>query len=121
MPYQALSDLVVEHRDTPRARRLRAHRFRFALVLAAVEGILVLAGAIPWWIVVLVALAAVGLYLWMRNEDRPELVQIAWIVAFANVLLVLVPVAAAIVTILAVGLVVVFAVVALIALARDRR
>ena len=121
MPSHALSDLVVEHRESPRARRLRINRLRIALVLAAVEGILVLAGAIPWWVVVLVALGAVALYVYVRNEGRADVVQIAWIVAFANVLLLLIPVAAAIVTALAIGLVVVFVVVALIALARDRR
>ena len=121
MPYQALSDLVVEHRETPRARRLRVNRLRIALVLAAVEGILVLAGAIPWWVVVLVAAGAVALYLFVRSDGRAELVQLAWIAAFANLVLLLVPVAAAIVSALAVVVVVVLAVVALIALARDRR
>jgi FtsH-binding integral membrane protein len=121
MPYQALSDLVVEHRESPLARRLRVNRLRIALVLAAVEGILVLTGAIPWWVVVLVALGAVVLYVYIRNEGPAQFVQLAWIAAFANVLLLLVPVAAAIITALAIGLVVVFVVVALIALARDRR
>jgi FtsH-binding integral membrane protein len=121
MPTEALSDLVVEHRESPRSRRLRVNRMRIALVLAALEGILVLSGAIPWWVVVLVALAAVVFYVYVRNEGRSELVQLAWIAAFANVLLLLVPVAATIVTALAIVLVVVFAVVALIALARDRR
>lgn len=121
MPYQAVNDIVIEHGESPRARRLRANRFRFALVLAALEGILVLAGAIPWWVVVLVALGAVALYVYVRNEGRAELVQLAWVAAFANVLLLVVPVAAAIVTALAIVLVVVFAVAALVALARDRR
>jgi hypothetical protein len=121
MPYQALSDLVVEHRESPRARRLRVNRLRIALVLAALEGTLVLTGAIPWWVVVLVALGTVALYIYARNEARAEVVQLAWIAAFANVLLLLIPVAAAVVTALAVVLVVVFAVVALIALTRDRR
>jgi hypothetical protein len=121
VPYQALSDLVVEHRESRHARRLRVNRLRIALVLAAVEGIFVLAGAIPWWVVVLVAVGAVALYLYVRNEGRGEVVQAAWILAFANVALLLVPVAAAVVTALAIVIVVVFAVVALIALARDRR
>src|SRR5262245_40642244 len=121
MPFQAVSDLVVEHGESPRARRLRVNRLRIALVLAALEGILVLAGTIPWWVVVVVAIGTVAAYLYVRNEGRPEFVQLAWIAAFANVLLLLIPVAAAIVTALAIFLVVVFAVVALIALARDRR
>ena len=40
-------------------RRLRQRRYRIAFAIAALEGILVLAGAIPWWLVVLLALAAV--------------------------------------------------------------
>jgi hypothetical protein len=118
---QAVNDIVVEHGESRHARRLRVNRLRFALVLAALEGILVVAGAIPWWIVVLAALGAVVVYLSVRNTGRAELVQTAWVAAFANVLLLVVPVAAAVVTALAVALVAVFAVVALLALARDRR
>jgi hypothetical protein len=81
----------------------------------------VLAGAIAWWVVVLVAVGAVSLYLSVRTSGRAEVVQLAWIAAFANVLLLIVPVAAAIVTALAIVMVVVFGVGALIALARDRR
>ena len=121
MSHQAVSEVVLEHGESPLGRRLRLNRLRLALVLAALEGILVLAGAIPWWVVVIVALGAVALYVSVRNQGRVEVVQLAWIAAFANVLLLLVPVAAAIVTALAIVLVVVFAVVALIALARDRR
>jgi hypothetical protein len=120
VPYQALSDLVVEHGESRTARRLRVNRVRIALALAAVEGILLLAGAIPWWVVVLVALGAVALYVYVRKDGGGELVQTAWILAFANVLLLLVPVAAAILTALAIVVVAAFAVVALIALLRDR-
>jgi hypothetical protein len=121
MSQQAVGEVVLEHGESPLARRLRLSRLRLALALAALEGILVLAGAIPWWVVVLVALGAVALHLSVRSQGHAEVVQLAWIAAFANVLLLVVPVAAGIVTAVAIVLVVVFAVVALIALARDRR
>ncbi len=121
MPYQALSDLVLEHEESAWARRLRRNRLRVALAIAAVEGILVLAGTIPWWLVVLLALASVVLYVSVRSERRSELVQLAWIAAFSQLALVIVPVAAAVLTAVAVAVVVLFAIVALVALARDRR
>ena len=121
MPLQALSDLVIEYGESPRARRLRRNRMRAALAVAAVEGILVVAGVIPWWAVVLLAVGAVALYVAIRSQGQGVLVQLAWIAAFSQAALVLVPVAAAGLTAVAVGVVVLFAVVALLALARDRR
>jgi hypothetical protein len=121
MPLQAMSELVLEHGESPRARRLRQNRFRIAVALTALEGILVLAGAIPWWVVVALAAGSVALYVALRGSERIVLVQLAWIAAFSQVALVLVPVVAAFVAFLAIALVVMFAVVALVALARDRR
>jgi hypothetical protein len=121
MPSQAVSELVLEHGESPRARRLRQNRLRIALALTAFEGILVLAGAIPWWAVVALAAGTVALYLAARGSERFVLVQLAWIAAFSQVALVLVPVVATFVVFLAIALVVLFAVVALAALARDRR
>ena len=116
-----MSELVIEHGESPRARRLRQSRLRIALVIAAIEGILVLAGAIPWWVVVALAAGSVALYVAVRSTGRSEVVQSAWIAAFSQLVLVLVPVAAAVVTAFAVVLIVMFALVALIALVRDRR
>jgi hypothetical protein len=116
-----MSELVIEHGESPRGRRLRRNRMRIALTVAAVEGIFILAGAIPWWVVVLLAIAALSAYVYVRNRRQSELVQIAWIAAFSQTALVLVPVAAAVLAALAIVIVVLFAVVALLALARDRR
>jgi hypothetical protein len=116
-----MSDLVIEHRESARGRRLRSNRLRIALAVAAVEGIIVLAGGIPWWVVVLLAAASVALYVTVREQRSSELVQLAWILAFSQSALVLVPVVATFVLVLAILVVVLFAIVALVALARDRR
>lgn len=116
-----MSDLVIEHGESSRGRRLRHNRVRIALVVAAIEGIVVLAGAIPWWFVVALAAAAVTLYVAVRNQARSELVQLAWIAAFSQAALVLVPIVASFVVLLAIVVIVAFAIVALVALARDRR
>jgi hypothetical protein len=116
-----VSDFVIEHGESQRTRRLRHNRVRIALAVAAVEGIVVLAGGIPWWVVVLLAAAAVTLYVYVRRRGSSELVQLAWIAAFSQSALVLVPLVAAFLIVLAIFTIAVFAVVALIALARDRR
>jgi hypothetical protein len=121
MTHQAASPVLIEHGESPHARRLRENRLRIALALTALEAILVIAGAIPWWIVVLAAAAALVVYASVRHRTSSELVQLAWIAAFSQVTLVLVPVAAALLTVLAIVVVVVFAVLALVALARDHR
>jgi len=121
MPTQAASELLIEHGESPRARRLRLNRVRIALAVTALEAILVLAGAISWWVVVVAAAAALGLYAAVRTRGSSALVQLAWIAAFSQVTLVLVPVAAALLTALAIGVVVILAVLALIALTRDHR
>jgi hypothetical protein len=118
-----VSDFVIEHGESARTRRLRHNRLRIALAVAALEGVVVLAGAIPWWVVVLLAAAAVTLYVYLRRRraSSSELVQLAWIAAFSQSALVLVPLVATFLIVLAIFTVAVFAVIALIALARDRR
>jgi len=116
-----MSDFVVEHGETARGRRLRRNRVKIALVVAAIEGVVVLAGGIPWWFVAILAVAAVALYLAVRDHGRSDLVPLAWIAAFSQVALVLVPVIASVLLVLAIMVVIAFAVVALIALSRDRR
>jgi hypothetical protein len=116
-----MGDFVVEHGESARARRLRRNRLKIALVVAAIEGIVVLAGGIPWWFVVILAVGAVAVYIAVRDRNRPELLQLAWIAAFSQLVLVLVPVIAGFLLVLAIVIVVAFALIALVALARDRR
>ena len=113
--------LTIEHGSTSFGRRLRQNRLRIALLIALVEGILVLVGEIDWWVVVLLALGAVALYVTRgRTAGREDLRQGSWILAVSQVAVVLVPALALVVTALAVVALVLFALIALVVLLRDR-
>jgi drug/metabolite transporter (DMT)-like permease len=116
------ANAVLEHRSTPLGRRLERNRLRIALGVAAVEGVLVLAGAIRWWAVALVALVAVGVY-WTvgREHRRPDVRTATWIAAVSQLTVVLVPVVATVAVALAVVLIVLLAGGALAVLQLDRR
>jgi hypothetical protein len=112
---------TIEHGGTRFGRQLGASRLRLALLTALVEGILVLVGAIEWWIVVLLAIGAVALYVLLgRNAHREEARHLSWIFAVSQVAVVLVPVLALVLTAFAVVALVVLALVALVVLLRDR-
>ena len=114
--------LVIEHGSNRVGRWLRENRLAFAIVVALVEGILVLLGEIPWWSVVLVAIVAVALYVWGgRKAGREEVREVSWIFAVSQVAVVLVPALAFGVVVFAVIALVLAAVVALVVLLRDRR
>jgi hypothetical protein len=116
------SDLLIEHGETRVARRLRANRYKVALAIAAFEGILVLAGAIPWWIVVLLALVSLAGYLaWGREHASADVRVVTWTAAVSQLVVVLVPVVAGLAVVLAAVVVVLLAAVALAALLLDRR
>lgn len=113
--------VTIEHGSSRFGRRLRENRLRIALLIALVEGILVLVGQIDWWVVVLLAIGAVALYVLRGRTARDDLRQASWIFAVSQVAVVLVPALALFVTALAVFALVVLAVVALVVLLRDRR
>jgi hypothetical protein len=114
--------LTIEHGSTRLGRQLRENRLKIALLVALVEGILVLVGAIEWWVVVLLAIGAVALYVTRgRAARRAEVRETTWILAVSQVAVVLVPAAALVLTALAVVALVIVAVVALVVLLRDRR
>ncbi len=116
------SNVVLEHRSTPTGRRLARNRMRVALAVAAVEGALVLVGAVSWWLVALLALGAVSFY-WVvgRDHARADVRTVAWIGAVSQLTVVLVPIAAATAVVVAGLLVVLLAVGALVVLLLDRR
>ena len=88
-------------------RWLLEHRLKIALGIAAVEGVAAVAGAIPWWVVLSLAIGAVGLYVGVGRERKSvEVRTVTWIAAVSQVLVVLVPVAAAVVATLAIVVVV---------------
>jgi hypothetical protein len=113
---------TIEHGSTRLGRRLRNNRLRIALIVALVEGILVLVGSIDWWIVVLFAILGVAVYVMAgRAARREEARELSWIFAVSQVAVVLVPVLALVLTAFAVVALVLIAVVALVVLLRDRR
>jgi hypothetical protein len=114
--------LTIDHDSSRLGRQLRENRLRIALVLALVEGVLVLVGQIDWWVVVLLAIGAVALYATRgRTAKREDLRESSWILAVSQVAVVLVPVLALLLTAFAIVALVLLAVVALVILLRDRR
>ncbi len=114
--------LTIEHGSTRFGRGLGENRLKLALLLALVEGVLVLVGEIEWWVVVLLAIGFVALYVTRgRSARRDELREISWILAVSQVAVVLVPALALVLTALAIVALVFLVLVALIVLLRDRR
>ena len=116
------SNLVIEHRESGLARRLRQNRYRAVLAIAAVEGIFVLADAIPWWLIILAALGAVAGYVaWGREHESADVRVVTWTAAVSQLVVVLVPILAGALVALAAVVVVLLAALALVALLLDRR
>ena len=114
--------LLIEHGESRLARRLRGGRYKVALAIAAVEGVLVLAGALPWWLVVIAALGAVAVYVgWGREHRSPDVRVVTWTAAVSQLAVVLVPALAAALFVVAALVVVVLAALFLAALLLDRR
>ena len=115
-------EIVIEHGEGRFARRLRTTRYKVALAIAALEGILVLAGAIPWWVVVALAIGAVAAYVgWGRENRSPDVRVVTWTAAVSQLIVVLVPVLAAALFVIAALVIVVVAALLLAALLLDRR
>ena len=117
-----MSNLVIEHRETELSRRLRRNRIQIAALVAAVEGVLVLAGILPWWLVIAAAAGAVALYIWVgRAHQSPTVRAATWLAAVSQLIVVLVPVGIVLIGLIALVAVVVLAVAALTVLLLDRR
>jgi hypothetical protein len=113
---------LIEHGESTRARRLRHNRYRIAFGVAAVEGVLVLLGAIPWWLVILLALGALAAYVgWGREHESADVRIVTWTIAVSQLIVVLVPMLAGALVVLAAVAVVAVAALALAALLLDRR
>jgi hypothetical protein len=116
------SQILIEHGESRLTRRVRHNRYKIALAIAALEGILVLAGAIPWWLVVFLALAALAAYVgWGREHESSDVRVITWTAAVSQLIVVLVPMLAGALVVLAALAVVALAAIALAALLIDRR
>jgi hypothetical protein len=115
-------DVILEHGESRFGRQLRVTRIKVALAIAAVEAILVLAGAIPWWLVVILAIGTVAGYAgWGRTHPSADVRVVTWTAAVSQLVVVLVPVLAAALLALAVLVVVLLAVAALAVLLLSRR
>ena len=82
---------VLEHGSTRSGRWLRRQRTTIALVIAVVEGILVVFGAINRPLAIVVAVGVIVLYLWVGRRLRPPLHDVAWIAAVSQALVALIP------------------------------
>jgi hypothetical protein len=113
---------TIEHGSTRFGRQLRETRLKVALVLALVEGVLVLVDVIDWWVVVVLAIIAVALYVLRGRAARSDVLREAsWVFAVSQLAVVLVPALVLVATAVAVVGLVLLALVALIVLLRDRR
>lgn len=116
------SHATIEHGHSRLGSVLRTRRVRVVLAIVALEGILVLFDAIPWWSVLVLAAAAFAVYIGSARHSRYRAVREAsWIAAVSQLVVVLVPVLALVLTTLAVILIVVLAIGALALVLLDRR
>jgi hypothetical protein len=112
----------IEHRHGRVATLLHERRLRLVLIIALVEGILVLTDVIPWWSVLVLSAAAFVLYAAVGRAHHNTVVrESSWIVAVSQIIVVLVPVLALVLTALAVIALVLLALAALAVLLLDRR
>ena len=117
-----MSGFLVEHRESQFSRRLRRRRVQIAVGTAAVEAVLVVAGILPWWLVVAAAAGSVALYLWQgRDHPSPGVRAATWLAAVSQLIVVLVPLGLVVVGILAIAVVAILAAGALAVILLDRR
>ena len=113
---------VLEHGESASERRMRAQRLRIALGVALVEGLVVLAGGLHWWVTIVLAVIGVGVYLGFgRAHERSRVRSITWIAAVSQLVVVIVPALVAIAVALAVVVLVLLALGVLVVLLLDRR
>jgi hypothetical protein len=117
-----MASTPIEHGHGRVAALLHERRLRLVLLIALVEGILVLADAIPWWTVLVLAAAAFVAYAAVgRAHENTVVREGSWIIAVSQIIVVLVPVLALVLTALAVIALVLLALGALAVLLLDRR
>jgi len=113
---------AIEHGSSRTGRWLRQHRYRFTLWLAAAEGLLYIVKVLHFWPLVVLALIGVLLFWFAGRASRSDTVrQVTWIFAAAQLLVLLVPLAWAIVRTVAIIVVALIAIFALVFLFTERR
>jgi hypothetical protein len=84
--------LASGEKPRPRRRIVQSNWTRAALLLAAVETILLLVHVIPRWLVVVIAaLVLAGYFFRGRNVSSPSLRQTAWTIALSQAVVLFVP------------------------------
>jgi hypothetical protein len=112
---------VIEHRSSSASLWLRERRFRTALWIALIEGLLVILGVIDRWVATGIAVVIIALYFLLgRGANSPTVRQVSWVAAVSQAILILVPIVFAIIGTVALVLVAIIAVVALVALFAER-
>jgi len=112
---------VLEH-GSPRPSWLRMHRLRFTLWIALAEALLVVVHVLSWWLVVLAAAVAVGVWLYVGRRSRSALVREGtWIAAASQLLVTMVPLVLIVAGTVAIVVVALLAVGALIILFAERK
>jgi hypothetical protein len=116
------SQHALEHGTSKPGRWLQARRVRFALWIAAAEGILVIfSHAATKWTVIVLAVVSVMAWLGGRDSRSDVVRQVLWIFAASQLLAVIAAILAFIVFWTAIVAVAIFAVVALFFVFSDRR
>lgn len=112
----------IEHRQGRFGGLLHERRWALVLWIVLIEGLLVIFDVIPWWTVLLLAAAAFALYITVGRGHRSVAVREgSWIAAVSQLVVVLVPVLAFVLTALAIVLLVLVALGVLALLLLDRR
>jgi len=98
------------------------HRLRFTLWIALAEALLVVVHVLSWWLVVLAAAVAVGVWLYVGRRSRSALVREGtWIAAASQLLVTMVPLVLIVAGTVAIVVVALLAVGALIILFAERK
>jgi hypothetical protein len=99
---------------------LREHRIRASLIIAVLEGLLVLVGVLSWWLIVPIAILAVAFWAAAGRNYRSDTARhVSWILASSQALVVLVPILFSIAKGFAYGIVVLLAIAALFYLFKE--
>ena len=112
---------ALDHPDSKPARYLRQHRLRLTIWIGAVEGFLTLIGVLPHLAIYVLAIVAIAWWFTMgRRYTSATARHLTWIFAASQAIAVLVPATLHIFKLLAIGVIVIAAVVGLVILFTER-
>jgi hypothetical protein len=112
---------AIEHGSSRTGLWMRARRYRFTFALAAIEGLLYVLHVLHWWAAVGLALVALALWWFAGRRSRSHTFrELTWILAAAQLLVLLVPLALGILKVVAIAVIALLAVAALFVLFTER-